>query len=420
MNDVMRFSGGTVKGLITPPPSKSHTHRAFLLSALSSKECKIMNSLNSQDTRATLKAAEAIGADVKILCASVKICNKGLRVPENIVDAENSGTTMRLFTGIASIFDSPVTITGDGSLRSRPMGPLLDALTSMNVKCTSDDGKAPVTICGPNKGGDVNIRGNVSSQFISSLMMVAPMLPNDTNIHIEGTLSSRPYVNITADMMKRFGAGVVINGNDISVPGGTGYKGCDITIPSDMSSAAFPLTAGALGGSVTVRNIDMNDPQGDKMIVEILKNAGAYVSENGDEITASAGMLKGADIDMSDIPDLFPIVAVLLSTAKGKSRLYGAPQLRFKESDRIKATVNMLSALGADIAETDDGCVMNGIKKLKGGEIEHLEDHRILMAAAVASLVCDNPVTMRKSNCYDISYPLFIEHMKRLGVGTEV
>jgi 3-phosphoshikimate 1-carboxyvinyltransferase len=126
------------------------------------------------------------------------------------------------------------------------------------------------------------------------------------------------------------------------------------------------------------------------------------------------------DVDMSDIPDLFPIVAVLLSTADGKSRLYGAPQLRFKESDRIKATVNMLSALGADIAETDDGCSIKGVKRLSGGEIEHHEDHRILMSAAVASLMCDDEVVMRKSNCYDISYPLFIEHVKRLGIGTEV
>jgi len=416
----MRFSGTSVKGTITPPPSKSHTHRAFFLSSMSSKECIITNALNSEDTKATLNAAEATGACVRRSCNRIKILNESLHAPCDVVDAENSGTTMRLFTGIASIFDSPVTITGDASLRSRPMGPLLDALSKMGVKCSSDDGKAPVTVRGPNRGGHVSIRGNVSSQFISSIMMAAPMFRNDTEIHIAGRISSRPYIDITAKMMERFGSHAEFVNNDIHVSGNTGYNGCNITIPSDMSSAAFPLVAGALGGSVTVKNMDMNDPQGDKRIVDILAGAGAGVLVERDTITSSAGTLNSMDVDMNDIPDLFPIVAVLLSTAKGTSRLYGAPQLRFKESDRIEATVNMLSAIGADIKGTDDGCIISGEKRLKGGNIEHHGDHRILMAAAVASLICDNEVTMDKSNCYDISYPLFLEHMRRLGIEVNV
>jgi 3-phosphoshikimate 1-carboxyvinyltransferase len=300
------------------------------------------------------------------------------------------------------------------------MGPLLDALSQMNVKSTSKGGKAPITIRGPNKGGDVRIRGDVSSQFISSLMITAPMLANDTLIRIEGGLSSRPYVDITANMMERFGADVIFGENEIRVRGGTGYRGCDIIIPSDMSSAAFPLVAGALNGSVTARNIDMNDPQGDKRIVDILRDAGASVKVHDDKVTSSSRELRSLDVNMKDIPDLFPIVAVLLSTAKGKSTLYGAPQLRFKESDRIRSTVNMLSALGSDIKESDDGCVINGVGRLKGGEIEHHEDHRILMAAAVASLVTDGEVVMRNSNCYEVSYPLFLGHMKRLGMNVEV
>ncbi|MCL1905189.1 MAG: 3-phosphoshikimate 1-carboxyvinyltransferase [Methanomassiliicoccaceae archaeon] len=416
----MRFSGTSVKGTITPPPSKSHTHRAFFLSALSKKGCVIRNSLNSQDTRATLGAVESMGATVERYCDTIKITNNGLHAPDKIVDAENSGTTMRLFAGMASMFDAPVTITGDASLRSRPMGALLDALSEMGVKCVSDNGKAPVTIQGPNRGGDVSISGNISSQFISSLMIAAPMLENDTAIRIKGGLSSKPYVDITGSMMERFGADVAVNDDMIKVCGNTGYEGCDVTVPSDMSGAAFPLVAGALGGSVTAENMDMNDPQGDKRITDILRDAGACVSVNNDKITVSSGELRSLNVNMNDIPDLFPIVAVLLSTARGKSVLYGAPQLRFKESDRIEATVNMLSALGADITGTDDGCVIGGVKRLKGGEIEHHEDHRILMAAAVASLISDDPVTMKRSNCYDVSYPLFPEHMERLGITVEV
>ena len=416
----MRFSGKTVKGVITPPPSKSYTHRAFFLSALSPGSCKVSNALDSRDTGATLNAIEAMGAEVRIRSDGIEIISNGLHAPDRVVDADNSGTTMRLFTGIASMFGSPVTITGDASLRSRPMGPLLDALSEMNVKCSSDNGKAPVTVCGPNKGGDVRIKGNVSSQFVSSLMMTAPMLAADTAIHIDGVLSSGPYLNITENMMKHFGSDIVTNDSVIRIKGGTGYKGHDITIPSDMSSASFPLVAGALGGSVTVRNMDMDGPQGDKRIVDILKEAGADVSIRGNEVTVSANELKAMNIDMGDIPDLFPIVAVLLCTAPGKSVLYGAPQLRFKESDRIKATADMLSALGADVKETDDGCVISGVNRLKGGKAEHHEDHRILMSAAVASLLCDNEVTMTNSGCYDVSYPLFPDHLRKLGMNAEV
>jgi len=417
--DIIGFSGNEIKGSATPPPSKSHTHRAYFLASLSADGCKIKNALNSYDTAATLRAVKAVGADVRRMCGSIMIRNENIHAPEDIVDAENSGTTMRLFTGIASIFDSPVTITGDASLRSRPMGPLLDALGEMGVRCTSNDGKAPIVVHGPNRGGDVRIRGNVSSQFVSSLMLAAPMLRDGMRIHIEGSLLSKPYVDITANMMGRFGACAEFCGNYITVQG-TGYRGCDITVPSDMSSAAFPLTAGALGGSVTVKKMDLNDPQGDKKIIDILRDAGAGVSVKGDEITSSCGELHGIDVDMGDVPDLFPIVAVLLSTAGGRSRLYGAPQLRFKESDRIESTVNMLRSLGADITGTEDGCVISGVKRLKGGMIEHHEDHRILMAAAVASLVCDNEVKMKKSNCFDVSYPMFLEHMKRLGLQIEV
>jgi 3-phosphoshikimate 1-carboxyvinyltransferase len=246
------------------------------------------------------------------------------------------------------------------------------------------------------------------------------MLRNDTKIQIEGNLLSRPYVDITANLMKRFGAHVSLGEQEIVVSGNTGYKGCDVTVPADMSSAAFPLTAGALGGSVSASNLDMNDPQGDKRIVDILRDAGADVTVDGTKVTASADKLNGIDVNMNDIPDLFPIVAVLLSTAKGKSKLYGAPHLRFKESDRIAATVNMLLSLGANVTETEDGCIINGVKRLKGGHVEHHEDHRILMAAAVASLVCDHEVTMSNSNCYDVSYPLFFEQMKRLGLNAEI
>jgi 3-phosphoshikimate 1-carboxyvinyltransferase len=326
---------------------------------------------------------------------------------------------MRIFSGLASMFDEEINITGDDSLKKRPMGPLLDALTQTGTVCTSAGGRPPVSIRGPNRGGKIHIDGGVSSQFITSLLLVSPKLSNDSEITIEGNLVSEPYLDVTTHMMKLFGADVVKNGKVFRVKGQTGYRPYDYSVPADFSSAAFPLVAGALGGRVTAEGLDLDDPQGDKVIIDILRKAGASVIVDGTSVTASKAPLRGLDINIGDVPDLFPILAVLLSTAEGKSRLYGAPQLRFKESDRIKTTETMLRAIGADITGTDDGCIINGKKRLKGGHIENEGDHRIMMAAAIASLVSDMPVTMENAECCAVSYPEFPEQMRSLGMKVE-
>ena len=335
------------------------------------------------------------------------------------MDADNSGTTMRIFAGLSSMFDSPVTITGDASLRKRPMGPLLDALSQTGTRCESDNGLPPVTVCGPNKGGDVSIDGGVSSQFITSLLMVSPMLENDSTITILGNTVSAPYLDVTAHMMRLFGASVSRNGSMFGIRGRTGYRPHDYMVPADFSSAAFPMVAGALAGSVTVTGMDMGDPQGDKAIAEILTKAGADVKVDGTEVTVSKGSLKGCDVDMGSVPDLFPIVAVLLSTAEGDSRLYGAPQLRYKESNRIETVVNMINAIGGSAEATDDGCIIHGKPRLEGGRIVHKGDHRIMMSAAVASLVCDGSVDMDDAECCAVSFPGFPEKMSAIGLESE-
>lgn len=413
------FKGGRPEGRISPPPSKSHTHRAFFLASMAEGRSVITNALLSADTKATLAACKAMGAEVEMTEDGIIIDGGRLHTPKK-VDAENSGTTMRIFAGICSMFDGEVTITGDESLLKRPMGPLLEALAVNGTQCGSENGLPPVRIKGPNRGGDVSIDGGVSSQFITSLLMVSPMLENDSRITVTGSMVSAPYLDVTVHMMHLFGAEAVRDGNVFSVSGGTGYTPYDYMVPADFSSAAFPLVAGALGGRVTVTGMDMDDPQGDKAIVDILRKAGAEVSVNGSEITVSESGLKGCDIDMGEIPDLFPITAVLLSTAEGDSRLYGAPQLKFKESNRIETVVNMINTLGGNAEATDDGCVIHGVARLKGGSIVHKGDHRIMMSAAVASLVCDGPVTMDDAECCAVSFPGFPEKMARLGMVSEV
>lgn len=417
----MAFKGGKLKGKVLPPPSKSHTHRAFFMAAMAEGESVISHPLISSDTKATLNACRMMGATADIRNDGKVTVNGGnLHAPEGIVDADNSGTTMRIFTGLCSMFDKPVTITGDESLLKRPMGPLLKALEESGVTCQSDGGLPPVTITGPAKGGKTAIDGSISSQYITALLMVAPMLAVPSEITVKGSMVSAPYLDITASMMRLFGAEASRKDNVFSVAN-TGYRPYDYTVPSDFSSAAFPLVAGALGGEVTVTGMDLNDPQGDKMIIDIIREAGCDVEVNGNEITVRKGKLRGCDIDLGKAPDLFPVVAVMLSVADGNSRLYGAPQLKFKESNRIETVVNLINGIGGYAEPTDDGCIIHGKPEgLNGGRIIHKGDHRLMMSAAVASLVCKNAVMMDDIECCAVSYPDFVEQMESLGMTTEV
>ena len=416
----IEFHGGRIAGDISPPPSKSHTHRALFLASMAGGRSVVDNCLLSADTLATIDACRAMGASVSLDGTTATVDGGDLSAPTNTVDARNSGTTMRLFSGICSMFDRPITITGDESLKKRPMGPLLDALSTCGVSCSSNGGLPPVTIQGPNAGGDVSIRGDVSSQFITSLLLVAPMLRNDSVIRIEGGIVSAPYLDVTTHMMKLFGASVGRENDTFSIQGGTGYRPFDYSVPADFSSAAFPMVAAALGGRCNIKGMDPTDPQGDKAVIDILRRAGADVSFAGHEAVVQKKSLKACEIDMGMVPDLFPVTAVLLSTAEGDSRLYGAPQLRFKESDRIETTVRMINALGGDAEGTEDGCIIHGVERLSGGRVEHHGDHRIMMSAAVASIVCDGPVVMDDPECAAVSYPGFPASMASIGLASEV
>lgn len=416
----LTFKGGNINGTTRVPSSKSHTHRAFFLAGMASGESIISNPLISDDTLATIAAMESMGANFdEIDSKKWKVHGGDLHPPMSMIDARNSGTTMRILSGIVSMFDTPVRITGDDSLQKRPMKPLLDALSQLGVEYTANDGKSPVEIKGSNQGGDVTIDGGISSQFITSLLMVSPMLNNDSRIVVTGTPVSRPYVDVTLHMMRLFGADVSTGNNTFFVKGNTRYSPYDYEVPADFSSAAFPLVAGALGGKVTVEGLHLDDPQGDKVILDILKDVGADVSIKNNSVTVGKNKLKAVDIDIGECPDLFPILAVLLSTANGTSRLYGAPQLKYKESDRIASTVKMLNDIGACARATDDGCIIEGRRILTGGVVNNEGDHRIMMAAAIASLVCKNEVTMDNAECYNISYPMFPHEMRTVGLSVE-
>lgn len=411
------------RGNITAPPSKSYTHRAMILGALTRSPFRLNNPLISEDTKATLDALTAFGTEVGGDSSSLKIFCEELRPALAVIDARNSGTTARLISGVAALLSTPTTITGDQSLVQRPMGPLMDALTQLGARCTylGKPGFAPMTIRGPLTGPEAKITGEVSSQFVSSLLIACTQKASDTEIQVTGDIRSRPYIDITIQMLGEFGGAAHETKNSFRVPGKQSLAREAYDVPGDFSSAAFPLVAAAItGGDVVVRNLDLKSPQGDRAIIDILPRFGATVTASGSQVRVSGGRLKGAEIDVRHNPDLFPILAVLGALASGRTVLKGGETLRQKESDRIETTTRFLEAMGARILPRIDGCEIVGVERLKGTTVRTEGDHRILMAAAVAGLAASSETRIEDDESHRVSYPGFIRDMIQLGCRLEV
>ena len=406
-----------INGTMTAPPSKSCTHRAIVLASLAKGTSKIEKALRSRDTLATMHAMEAFGASIKEDGETLIIRGGRLKSPINPIDSQNSGTTLRLCCGIASLLDNNITFTGDDSLKGRPMKPLLNAFTEMGVYCTSTS--QGIIIRGPNNGRWTHIRGDVSSQFISSLLISSALKPRDTDVVITSPLVSKPYVNITVNMMSQFGVKCAETKDGYRIMGGQSYRSRDYTVPGDYSSAAFALVAGAISGKVTVTGLNPNDVQGDKAIIDFLREFGADIDVCGDAVTVKKSELKGINADVGGCPDLFPILAVLGTQAEGETVLYNAAHLKHKESDRIASVVAFLKNMGANIEERDDGCIIKGKNSLTGCVVNPNGDHRILMAAVLPATVASGKTIITDGGCYDVSYPAFIRDFKSLGVDVE-
>ncbi len=409
----LKVSSECFEGSVTPPSSKSHTHRSILIAASANGTSTIKNPLICDDTLATIKAAEAFGAEIITNENNLIIYGTGLHLPTEPINAQNSGTLFRFACALAASLKGDTKITGDSSVLSRPHEPLYDALRKLGCRCQPY--KDGIIIKGPVSEYYTKVDCSKSSQYLSALLLASPLFNEVTTIHYRN-LVSEPYVEITKECMLNFHSEIIDYEGKTEL--GKGYFPTTCEIPMDWSSAAFLLAAGAVGGFVSIP-ITKIPKDGDSAIIEILKNIGADVKIDNDSITVSKSELNGLNIDMKNIPDLFPILASVLSVSKGRSILYGAPQLRFKESDRISATVKMLRSMGANIWETDDGCVIEGVPYLEGGTIDSENDHRIIMSACVLSVKCRNPVTIKNAECYSVSYPDFIINMESLGLVTK-
>lgn len=418
-----KVTKSTLSGTISCPPNKSYSHRAIFLASLANGKSTLSNVLLSRDTLATVNACKSFGAKIEINGSIVTIEGSEKISPQTLeIDASNSGTTIRIATAIASLSDKTITLTGDSSLKKRPMQPLLDALKQLGVQCTSTDGKPPVTVKGISDGGVTHIAGSISSQFISALFIAGPKMKNGITLEIDGDLVSKPYLDSTIATMKKFGVTV-----DTIVPYkkynvlNQKYKPFDFVVPSDFSSMALLLSAAVLlGEDMVIEAAALGDlPQGDREILSYLERLGVKINV-GEKITiVSPKLLNGGRFDLSNNPDLLPPMAILALKTSKPIEIYNVKHARFKETDRIAILAKELAKIGVIVTEKEDGLILESPKVLKSAELESTDDHRLFMAFSIAGMFVGD-CTVTDPDSVDVSYPTFVEDMRKIGANITI
>jgi len=407
----------TLQGKVNTPSSKSIGHRALICAALADGNSIIKNINLSKDIKATAGVLESLGATINIGEKEINV--KGtpkVKRLETELFCNESGSTLRFLIPVAMLQEEAVTFTGRGKLVERPLTPFYNIMDEQGIYYKNNNGMLPLEVRGLLKPGNFYIQGNVSSQFISGLMFALPLLNSDSNIIVKGKLESRPYVDLTIDVLKEFGVNIDnYNYEKFSIKGGQKYIPKEYTVEGDYSQAAFFLAAGLLRGEVQCANLNKNSLQGDKEFINIVKAMGGNITEDGSGVKAVKSKLTATKIDASQVPDLVPILSVLASVSQGQTIIYNASRLRIKECDRLHAVTTELNALGANIIEQEASLIINGVKALKGGKVKSWNDHRIAMSMTIASLVCENPVIIEDYKAIEKSYPHFYEDFICLG-----
>jgi len=423
----LKVKPSKLAGEVVAPPSKSYTHRAFAVGLLAKGESRIIDPLIGLDTKATIDAAEILGAKISNIRETWVVHGTGgnLKPKTDLIDAQNSGTTIRIMSAIAALSRKPIRLTGDESIKTRPMGPLIEALVKLGAKgkCEGPNGRPPVVVGGGLVGGDIEITGAVSSQFISALLIACPYAREDVTLSVAEEPRSKPYIEITLEVLDAVGAKIRRNKSftDFKIDGRQVFSPLELKIPGDFSSAAFVLGAAALTEStVRVSNLNVRGAQGDRRIVELLREFGADVKVRGETVEVTGAGLTGIEADCSDNPDLVPILSVLGAVADGRTRLTNIHHLRFKETDRLRALATELRKLGANVEELPDEIRLNGVRQLKGSKLQSYGDHRMAMALGVAGLVAKGETIVDGAESIPVSYPSFVEDMRKLGAQLKV
>lgn len=411
------LSPSEVSGEVVAPPSKSITHRALVLAALSSGKSVIRNPLESDDTDASARVLASLGAKVT---RGVEWEVKGGHIfaPLGDLYCGESGTTLRFATAACGLVDGCCRLIGGPSLTRRPAGPLLEALKALGVKSTSRGGYPPVNIEGKGRidGGQAVMPGHVSSQFISAILLVSPLAESPVEISVTTPLESKPYVNMTMDAMRLFGVEVKASGDmrRFTTPLKP-YRAAAVDVEGDWSSAAFITAAGVLAGETWVTGLNSSSSQADRAILDVITRMGGDLTLSGRFIRTKKSRLTGIEYNLSNCPDLFPVVTALCASSKGESRLTGLSRLSLKESNRLEAMVEGLRRMGASIDANESEAVING-GKLSGAEIDPRRDHRIAMAFTLLALTAEGETTIKDAECVSKSYPLFWRDIDGIGV----
>ena len=406
-------SPGTVVGQIAPPCSKSYAQRALAAALLAEGETTLRNLDFCDDTLSAIRVIESLGAMVeRVDGRTVKVVG-GLAPKGDVLNVGESGLSTRMFTPIASLCGTPITVQGEGTLLYRPMHMMVEPLRKLGVDVRDGGGRLPVEVCGPIRGGEIEVDGAVSSQFLTGLLLALPLANEDTTITVENAVS-KPYLDMTIDMASRFGVSISHNDyEEFFVEGGQRYKAADIAIEGDWSAAATLLVAGAIAGEVRVTNLSMLSRQADVAVCDALVRAGALVTSEPDSVVVSHRDLVAFEFDATHCPDLFPALTALAAAAEGVSTIYGVHRLEHKESNRAETLCSEYGKLGIEVWVDDDAMHIRG-GKLRGGEVASHADHRIAMSLAISALRADGDITIRGAECVAKSYPDFFEALKQL------
>ncbi|NME82906.1 3-phosphoshikimate 1-carboxyvinyltransferase [Clostridium sp. SM-530-WT-3G] len=415
-----------LNGDIKIPPSKSMAHRAVICASLSGGISRLTNIDYSDDIIATIKAMESLGAVIvkkEDYLEVTGINSKDNKVKSNIererlIDCNESGSTLRFLVPIAALFDGINRFIGRGNLGKRPLDTYYNIFDEQGIKYSYKEGILDLRTEGKLKSGEFKVKGNISSQFITGLLFTLPLLDGDSKIIITTEMESKGYIDLTLSAIKDFGVEIINNNyKEFIVKGNQNYKSRDYRVEGDYSQAAFFLCADALGNEITANDLKLDSLQGDKEVIDILERIGVkFESKNSSLIGKSNGQLKATIIDGSQCPDIIPVVTLVASICEGTTEIINAERLRIKECDRLAAVTSELNKLGADIKEKQDGLIINGVKKLKGGaEVWSHKDHRIAMTLAIASTVCEEPIIIKDYECVSKSYPQFWDDYKSLG-----
>lgn len=406
-----------LKGIVSIPPSKSLSHRAIIAASLSEEESVISNVMFSKDILATIEGMKALGAKIEVDGTTLRIKGSIIKRNGNVIDANESGSTLRFLIPIALVNSEPIEFVGHNHLVNRPLDSYFEIFDKIGIEYTHpNETYLPLKTSGGLISGVYEVKGNISSQFITGLLFALPLLEGDSIVKIIGSLESRGYIDLTLDILAKFGI-TILNHNyeSFEIKGNQSYSGYNYTIEGDYSQTAFFLIAGAMGADIKLNGMSLDSYQGDKKILEDIQALGGSIVFKNDLLSCKPSQTKGATIDFSQSPDLGPALTVLASISQGVSHFVHVSRLRIKECDRVTSMKEELEKLGAKIDEELDTMIIHGVEKFNGGIVDSHNDHRVAMALAMASLKMKEDLTILNAECVSKSYPNFWEVFESLG-----